>query len=135
MRRVWAQTIIVGVAILTAVVVVGQLSAQHHPASSSAPVSDRPAPIAVASNNGMSNNFPKVSPDGLVKIDAPATDFFRSFDRALDLACKNQIDDAIAEWKKAVGLNPEEAKAYFNLALAAELSARIALYEGRVSPR
>jgi len=83
----------------------------------------------------MSNNFPKVSPDGLVKIDAPATDFFRSFDRALDLACKNQIDDAIAEWKKAVGLNPEEAKAYFNLALAAELSARIALYEGRVSPR
>jgi tetratricopeptide (TPR) repeat protein len=64
--------------------------------------------------------FVNIPPDGLLKIDAPATEFFRVFDVALDLTRKNKPDEALAEWKKAVELNPEEAKAHFNLALALE---------------
>jgi len=64
--------------------------------------------------------FVNVPPDGFSKIDAPATDFFRVFDLALDLTRKNQLEDALVQWQKAVELNPEEAKTHFNLALALE---------------
>ena len=74
---------------------------------------------ATAANRAVNiPEFVNIPPDGLLKIDAPATDFFRVFDRAVDLAKKNQTGAALAEWKKAVELNPEEAKAQFNLALA-----------------
>ena len=74
---------------------------------------------ATAANRAVNiPEFVNIPPDGLLKIDAPATDFFRVFDRAVDLTKKNQTEAALAEWKKAVELNPEEAKAHFNLALA-----------------
>jgi tetratricopeptide (TPR) repeat protein len=74
---------------------------------------------ATAANRAVNiPEFVNIPPDGLVKIDTPATEFFRVFDVALDLTRKNQFDEALAEWKKAVELNPEEAKAHFNLALA-----------------
>ncbi len=69
--------------------------------------------------------FVNVAPDGFLKIDAPATDFFRVFDRALDLTRKNQAGEALLEWEKAVQLNPEEAKAHFNLALALERAGQV----------
>ncbi len=68
--------------------------------------------------------FVNIPPDGLQKIDAPATEFFRVFDVALDLARKNQVDAALVEWKKAVDLNPEEARAHFNFALALDQKGR-----------
>ncbi len=73
---------------------------------------------ATATNRAVNiPEFVNISPDGLVKIDAPATEFFRVFDRAVDLTKKHEDEAAVAEWKKAVELNPEEAKAHFNLAL------------------
>ncbi|RPI26247.1 MAG: tetratricopeptide repeat protein, partial [Acidobacteria bacterium] len=76
---------------------------------------------ATAANRAVNiPEFVNVPPGEFTRIDAPATDFFRVFDRALDLTRKNQMDAAISEWKKAVELNSEEAKAHFNLALALE---------------
>ncbi len=74
---------------------------------------------ATAANRAVNiPEFVNIPADGLLKIDAPATEFFRVFDKAVDLAKKNQTEAALAEWKKAVELNPEEGKAEFNLALA-----------------
>ena len=93
---------------------------------------------ATAANRAVNiPEFVNIPPDGLMRIDTPATEFYRVFDLAVDLARKNQIDDAIREWKRAVELNPEEAKAYFNLALALErkgqLDEAIAQYQKAVS--
>jgi len=74
---------------------------------------------ATAANRAVNiPEFVNIPPDGLQKIEAPATDFFRVFDRALDLTKKNEAEAAEAEWRKAVSLNPEDGKARFNLALS-----------------
>ncbi len=64
--------------------------------------------------------FVNIPPDGLLKIDAPATEFFRVFNLAIDLTQKGRPEEALREWKKAIELNPEDARAQFNLALALE---------------
>jgi Flp pilus assembly protein TadD len=74
---------------------------------------------ATAANRAVNiPEFVNIAPDGLLRIDAPATDFYRAFDQALEVTNKNRPEEAVAAWKKAVTLNPEEAKAHFNLALA-----------------
>jgi tetratricopeptide (TPR) repeat protein len=76
---------------------------------------------ATAANRAVNiPEFVNIPPDGMLKIDAPATEFFRVFNRALDLAQKDQPEAALTEWKRAVELNPEDSKARFNLALALE---------------
>ncbi len=69
--------------------------------------------------------FVNIPPDGMIKIDAPATEFFRVFNRAVELAQENHPEEALREWEKAVALNPEDAKAHFNLALALERRGRL----------
>jgi tetratricopeptide (TPR) repeat protein len=69
--------------------------------------------------------FVNIPPDGMLKIDAPATEFFRVFNLAVDLTQKKQYDAALVEWQKAVGLNGEDAKAHFNLALALQRAGRV----------
>jgi tetratricopeptide (TPR) repeat protein len=59
--------------------------------------------------------FVNVPPDGLAKIDVPAAEFFRLFDHAAELAAKGQDEAAIAEWKKALEINPEDPMANNNL--------------------
>ena len=77
---------------------------------------------ATAANRAVNiPEFVNIPPDGLVKIDTPATEFYRVFDRALDLARKNQYPAAIPEWRKALGLSPEDDDAkhvHYNLAVA-----------------
>jgi tetratricopeptide (TPR) repeat protein len=51
----------------------------------------------------------------LAKIDVPAAEFFRLFDHAAELAAKGQDEAAIAEWKKALEINPEDPMANNNL--------------------
>ena len=81
---------------------------------------------ATAANRAVNiPEFVNIPPDGLQKIEAPATDFFRVFDRALDLTKKNETDAAEAEWRKAVMLNPEDGKARFNLALSLDQRGQI----------
>ncbi len=69
--------------------------------------------------------FVNIPSDGLLKIDAPATEFFRLFNRAVELAQEHHPEEALREWEKAVSLNSEDARAQFNLALALEKVGRL----------
>jgi tetratricopeptide (TPR) repeat protein len=62
--------------------------------------------------------FVNIPPDGLLKIDSPAADFYRVYDEAAELAAKGKHDAAVVEWRKAVGLNPEDARARNNLGVS-----------------
>lgn len=57
-------------------------------------------------------NIPK---GGMLQIDAPAAEFYRLYDLAYELGQKGQVDAAIAEWKRALALDPKDAKALNNL--------------------
>ena len=74
-------------------------------------------------------NIPK---GGLERIDAPATEFYRLSTVAMDLMKKNRFPEAIAEWRKALDLDPDDGKAHFNLAYAlsegGDLAAAVAEY-------
>lgn len=62
--------------------------------------------------------FMNVGPDGLERIDAPATDFYKEFNIAADLSEKHQFAQALPAWRKAVELNPDDARAHNNLGTA-----------------
>ena len=71
---------------------------------------------ATAANRAVNiPEFVNIPPDGLEKIDAPATEFYRLFDVASELGQKNQYDAAIVKWKEALALSPDDAKAHSNL--------------------
>jgi Flp pilus assembly protein TadD len=57
-------------------------------------------------------NIPK---GGLERIEAPATEFYRLFNVALDLMKNNRFGDALPQWRKAMELDSEDDKAHFNL--------------------
>jgi tetratricopeptide (TPR) repeat protein len=71
---------------------------------------------ATAANRAVNiPEFVNIPPDGLLKIDVPAAEFYRIFDHALDLGGKGQDDAAIAEWNKALEMDPDSAEAHNNL--------------------
>ena len=61
--------------------------------------------------------FVNIPPDGMAKIDLPAAEFYRLFDLAAELAAKGQDEAAIAAWKKALEVNPDDPFANNNLGL------------------
>jgi tetratricopeptide (TPR) repeat protein len=74
---------------------------------------------ATAANRAVNiPEFVNVPADGFEKIDHPATDYYRVFDRAWDLAESKRYADAIPEWRKAIELNAEEARPHLQLGLA-----------------
>ena len=74
---------------------------------------------ATAANRAVNiPEFVNIPPDGLLKIDVPATEFYRRYNVAWELARKGQYEAAIAEWKKALELNPGESVLYLNLGVA-----------------
>ena len=71
---------------------------------------------ATAANRAVNiPEFVNIPPDGMAKIDAPATEFYRLFDVASELGQKNQYEAAIAKWNEALALSPDDAKARSNL--------------------
>jgi Flp pilus assembly protein TadD len=58
--------------------------------------------------------FVNIGADGMLKIDAPAAEFYRLYDRAFDLTEKGRVEEAVAEWTRALALNPDDAKANTN---------------------
>ena len=74
---------------------------------------------ATAANRAVNlPEFVNVPAGGLVKIEVPATEFYRLFDVASKLAQEGQYAPAIAEWNRALKLNPTDAKAHNNLGFA-----------------
>ena len=68
--------------------------------------------------------FVNIPPDGILKIDVPATEFYRRYNVAWELARKGQYDVAIGEWRKALELDPAEASIHLNLGVALARSGR-----------
>jgi len=68
---------------------------------------------ATAANRAVNiPEFVNIPPDGLMKIDVPATEVYRLADAASELTAKGEIVAAIAEWKKVLELDPGNSKAY-----------------------
>lgn len=62
--------------------------------------------------------FMNIAPGGLEKIEAPATEFYRLFDVAVQLTDKKQYDAAVPAWKQALTLAPEDPRGHDNLGTA-----------------
>ena len=62
--------------------------------------------------------FVNVPRGGLLRMEAPAAEFYRIVDSASDLMTGKQFAAAAAEWKKALELQPDEASAQYNLGLS-----------------
>jgi Flp pilus assembly protein TadD len=81
----------------------------------------RDSPAILIENSTAANRavnipeFVNIPPDGLLKIDVPAAEVYRLFDSAVELAAKGQEDAAIAEWRKALELDPGDPQVHNNL--------------------
>ena len=74
---------------------------------------------ATAANRAVNiPEFINMAMDGLDRIDAPATDYYRLFDVAAQLADKKQFAAAVVAWQKALELNPEDSRGHNNLGVA-----------------
>ena len=74
---------------------------------------------ATAANRAVNiPEFVNIAPGGLLKIDAPVTEYYRVVDAASDLLKKNQYAAAAVEFRKALDLDPDEAQSHNNLGLA-----------------
>jgi len=62
--------------------------------------------------------FVNVPPDGLLKIEPAAVEYYRLYDLAWELSEKGKFQEAVDGWKKALALNPSDEKAYTNLGMA-----------------
>lgn len=69
--------------------------------------------------------FVNIPPDGMLKIDTPATEFYRLFDVAKELADKHDYDAAIPAFQKAIQLSPDDVRGNTNLANALMQKGRI----------
>ena len=74
---------------------------------------------ATAANRAVNiPEFVNVPMDGWLKIEAPATEFYRLVDNGLELLQKRQYEAAIAEFRKALAMDPSDPTALSNLGVA-----------------
>jgi tetratricopeptide (TPR) repeat protein len=83
---------------------------------------DSPAIVVedmTASNRAVNiPEFVNVAPDFMQAMNAPATEFYRLFNIAIADQGKGETETAIAEWKTALAMSPDEPKALYNLGVA-----------------
>ena len=80
---------------------------------------------ATAANRAVNiPEFVNIPSGGLLSMDAPATEYYRIADAALELMTRKQFADAAVEWRKALELQPGEAPAHYNLGLCLVQSGR-----------
>ena len=78
-----------------------------------------PVENATAANRAVNiPEFINIAPGGLDHIEAPAAEFYRLFDVAVQLAEKKQFEAALPAWRKALELAPDDARAHNNLGVA-----------------
>ncbi|MGA2577243.1 MAG: tetratricopeptide repeat protein [Bryobacteraceae bacterium] len=74
---------------------------------------------ATAANRGVNiPEFVNIAPDYIETMNAPATEFYRLFNIAFGLQGKGELEPAIAGWKNALALSPDEPAALYNLGVA-----------------
>jgi tetratricopeptide (TPR) repeat protein len=84
----------------------------------------RDSPALLIENSTAANRavnipeFVNIPRDGLVKIDVPAAEFYRLFNRAAALSEKGRLEAAIPVWKQALALNPDDDRAQTSLGAA-----------------
>ena len=83
---------------------------------------------ATAANRAVNiPEFVNIPPDGMMKIDVPAAESYRLFDRGVGLDGQGpDLNAAIAEWKKVLELDPRNAKAHNNLGVALQWQGNLA---------
>jgi tetratricopeptide (TPR) repeat protein/Tol biopolymer transport system component len=69
--------------------------------------------------------FVNIPPDGMMKIDTPATEFYRLFDVAKDLADKGDYKAAIPAFETALKLSPDDVRGNTTLANALMRTGRL----------
>jgi tetratricopeptide (TPR) repeat protein len=62
--------------------------------------------------------FVNIPEEGIEKIDPQATEFYRIFNIAMEFMQKNQMRDAIPEWRRALQMDSDDGNAHYNLAYA-----------------
>ncbi len=82
---------------------------------------------ATAANRAVNiPEFANIPPGGLLKIDAPVTEYYRVVDTASELLKKNQYAAAAVEFAKALELDPDEAQTQNNLGFSLVETGRLA---------
>jgi len=80
-----------------------------------------PVLIENATDSERAVNLPEfvdIPRDGLLRIEVPAAEFYRLFDSALALASKGRYSEAVPEWRRALAMEPGNAKARTNLGIS-----------------
>jgi len=81
---------------------------------------------ATAANRAVNlPEFVNIPPDGLLKIDVPAAEFYRLSSRAMESMAAGRYEQAVGEWTKALEVTPDDVKANDNLGLALAQVGRI----------
>ncbi len=74
---------------------------------------------ATAANRAVNiPEFVNIAPEGLVKIEAPITEYYRTVDNALTMMKEGRYQAVIPEWRKALELSSDEPLAHNNLGVA-----------------
>ena len=74
---------------------------------------------ATAANRAVNiPEFVNIPKDGLERIDAPVTDFYRVFNLAYAATRDKKFAEAIGLWRKAVQLDPQDGRSHYNLAVS-----------------
>ncbi|HWT66636.1 MAG TPA: tetratricopeptide repeat protein [Terracidiphilus sp.] len=80
---------------------------------------------ATAANRAVNiPEFVNVAGDGIERIDVPAADLYRVIDEAMELQKKGDGAGALAKWKQALALDPNDARANNGLGIALGLAGR-----------
>ncbi len=74
---------------------------------------------ATAANRAVNlPEFVNIRPDGLLRMEMPASEFYSLFDTAMDLQRQGKSQAAVSAWKQALAMDPANAKARTNYGIA-----------------